>query len=307
MRNNALPWALSLAAALGLLWPEPGRAANAWALPFCGLGGWITVAIFLVSGWHLDLASLSRRAWGRISAAAVGVNLLLGPLLAWALLRALPGLPPDLALGFALMAAAPTTLNTGLSIAVAGGGNLSVAVLIISVVISASMLSLPLQLPWLAPEAAAAGLDRLQLFTQLLLQVLLPLGLGQLLRRRFTAPPRALWVATLGVAVSIWLAVSRQQGAWPSLAWGAWAALLFVALRGGMHWGALQVSQRLGLGAAGRRSFVITSSQKSVVLAGALLSQLPPGLDPWLGGAALFCVAYHLGQAFWDSAWAPKA
>lgn len=307
MGNKALPLLLALAAAFGLAWPGPGRAAAALNLPLWGLGGWITAAIFLVSGWHLDLAGLGRQPWGRSLAAGVGVNLLLGPALAWVALLALAGLlPPDLALGLAVIGTTPTTLNTGLSIAVAGGGDLGLAVLLTTGIISASTLSLPLQLPWLAPQAAVAGLQSAQLFQQLLFQVLLPLALGQALRGRWAAPARLLWITPLGVAASIWLAVSRHQGGWPQATWLLWAVLLFVLLRGGLHLGALGFSKSLGLGRAGRRSFVVISSEKSVVLAGALLAQLPAGLDPVIGGAALFCVLYHLAQAFWDSALAPE-
>lgn len=305
MRRNALPIFLGLAAILGLLWPQPGRSAAALELPLWPIGGWISAGVFLISGWHLDLGSLRRGPWARAAAAGIGVNLLLGPLLAFILLL-LP-LPADLKLGLAIMACTPTTLNTGLSIAVAGGGDLSLAVLLVTAIFAAAAITLPLELPWLAPAAGAAGMSSSALFIQLVTQVLLPMGLGLSLRRLRPAPLGLLEALPLGVAASIWLAVSRHQGGWPDLRWTLSALLLFAALRGGLHLGALLAARGLKLTPGGLRSFSIVASQKSVVMAAALLAQLPAALEPWVGGAALFCVGYHLAQAFWDSAFAPEA
>lgn len=302
MRRNALPIFLSLAAVLGLLWPEPGRAVAALDLPLWPVGGWISAGVFVISGWHMDLSALQRGPWARSAGAGIALNLGLGPLLALGLM-ALP-LPQDLKLGLAIMACTPTTLNTGLSIAVSGGGDLSLAVLLVTAIFGAAVLTLPLQLPTLAPSASLASTS---LFTQLITQVLLPLALGLLLRRRWPAPGALLLALPLGVAASIWLAISRHQGGWPDLRWTAWALLLFVALRGTLHYSALLTGRALMLKPAALRSFSIVASQKSVVLAAALLAQLPPTQEPWVGGAALFCVGYHLAQAFWDSAFAPKA
>lgn len=281
---------------------------GAWDLPLWRLGGWMTFGIFLLSGWSLDLGALKARRWGPSLAAAAAVNLLWGPALAWALLAWAQGrLPQELALGVAVMACTPTTLSTGLSLAVAGGGNLAMALVLTLCLVAASALTLPLQLPQLAPAAAAAGLEPGFLFRLLLGQVLLPLALGQALRLRLAPPQAARWLPSLGVAASIWLAVSRHPEGWPPLAWAGWALAAFALLRGGLHLAALAASAQLGLDKASRRSFVVVSSQKSVMLAGALLAQLPPGAASLAGGAALFCVAYHLSQALWDSALAPRA
>jgi predicted Na+-dependent transporter len=307
MSSRALPFFLALAAILGLAWPQAGRQAASWALPLWGLGGWVTVAIFAISGWHLDLAALRGRPWVRSSLAGMGLNLLLGPLLGAALIALLPPgwIGPDLLLGLAIMASVPTTLNTGLSIAISGGGDLGLAVLLTSLVTAVSAFVLPWTLPALLP--GAGGLHSAALFQQMLFQVLLPLALGQWLRRRWPAPAALLWLPPLGVALSVWLAVSRHQGPLPDAAWLGTAALLFVALRGGLHGAALGLAARLKLSAPERRSFVIVGSQKSLVLAGGLLAQLPAGFDSRLGGAAFFCVIYHLAQAFWDSLLGPKA
>lgn len=309
MRGKALPVFLLLAFLFGLAWPELGRSAAAWRPPLWLLGGWITALIFLVSGWHLDLDGLRGQPWRGSLAAGLGLNLLGGPALGWVLLRAgsLLGLRPDLGLGLALMAAVPTTLNTGIAIAMAGGGDVALAVVLTVALSAGALLTLPLALPALAGAASDAGLAAGPLFAQLLGQAFLPLLLGQVLRQRRRPPAGLLWVPPLGVAAAVWLAVCRHQGDLPGPGWLAAALLLFVLQRGGLHLGALGLARRLRLDAAARRSFVVVSSQKSLVLASALLVQLPASLSTRLGGAAFFCVLYHLGQAFWDSALAPKA
>jgi sodium/bile acid cotransporter 7 len=256
----------------------------------------------------LDLPSLRKQAWGRSLGLAVALNLVLGPLLG-GLLRfgAPPGwLSQDLAVGLVVMAAMPTTLNTGLVIAVHGRGNLELALLLTVGILLASMLSLPLTLPLLLPTARNLGLNSSQLLFQLLTQVLLPLALGQGLRAWRRPADGWLWIPSLGVALSVWLTLSRHEGALPQANWLLQALLVFAILRGTLFLAARRMASTLGLSQAQRRSFVVVASQKSVVLAVTLLAQMPAGMESHLGGAALFCVLYHLGQAFWDSAWAPR-
>jgi BASS family bile acid:Na+ symporter len=173
----------------------------------------------------------------RFLAGALAASFLIVPAAAWSLAR-LFGLEPDLAVAliiFGVVAGAPLVLKE----AQLARGDLHAAVSLVTLQVVATVIYLPLVLPLLIPGITV---DPVAIAMPLLLQILLPLGLGLLMNARYDeeaemARPIMSEIANLSLALMLILNLSHVRQVLGLLGTGAiGATLLLVAVGFGAGW-----------------------------------------------------------------------
>lgn len=251
-------WIL-LAGVCGYLLPGPAGAGE-FLVP------WLLFAMMLGLGLTLTRRDFRGALRWREGIAALGMQLIAIWATALALRFAFP--PGPLRDGMLVLGLAPAEITSPLMASLAGGDlALSATLLVLSMMVS--LLIIPLAA---GPQAAGA------LAVELLLSVLLPLGLGILVRARFWQPRRTVCDALSAAAVIglVFIASAPLQGLRvATLVTLAGSALAMVTI--GFGWGAL--AGRLA-GATGGRfvSLVIFGGMREFGVAAAVaLSAYPNG------------------------------
>ncbi|MFP4156281.1 MAG: bile acid:sodium symporter [Opitutales bacterium] len=203
LKKHAFTFWLLLAVALAILFPEPGtRGGFLHPEVTMKLGVWV---IFFLQGLGLPTSELAAGYRPkRLHGFVLSWNYLLFPLvvglLAWPLSLLLPR---DLILGFWLLSIMPTTVSSAVVFSTVSGGNTSNA--IFSTVFSnlLSVLLVPVvAVTYLAAETEAQ-VPLLPLFRTLFLLIVLPLILGQVVRK--VVPTRAAAVAKKAKPLGNWI------------------------------------------------------------------------------------------------------
>lgn len=165
---------------------------------------------------------------------ALIANFIIVPAAAWALAE-LIGLGPDLRAGlivFSAVAGAPLVLKE----AELARGDLHVAVSLVTLQVVATVIYLPLALPLLLPGVAV---DTVAIALPLVLQVLLPLGFGLLMKVRYDeearmAQPIMREIANLSLGLLLILNLGNVRQVFGLLGTGAITATIVLLVVGGV-------------------------------------------------------------------------
>jgi sodium/bile acid cotransporter 7 len=264
------------------------------------------VAVFL-SAWSLESGRLFGtlvRPWPALWAVVISSGLL--PALAWALTHLLPH--ADLRLGLLLIASVPCTLASAVIWTRLAAGNEATALLVTLLTNLTGWLTTTAWL--LAGVSVAAGLEAGPMMGKLLLVLVLPVGLGQLLRaagplarvadqHRFTLSVVA---RLLTVTIMLKAAVAvRDRLDLEETPVNGWLLLLVAVLCLAAHLaalaGGLASSRVLGFDRANRIAVALAGSQKTLpvalILFDAYFTAYPLAVVP--------LVFFHVGQLVVDT------
>ncbi|MEZ5276390.1 MAG: bile acid:sodium symporter family protein [Opitutaceae bacterium] len=176
---------LGLVLAVLLAWVFPNGGSGGGGLPIGGLVNGGVILIFLLQGltlaseqvwqglvrWRLHLL-IQIFIFGITPLVAIGLTVAAGRLL-----------PPDLAIGFVFLGALPTTISSALVFTTLAGGNVTLALVNTTLSNLGGILLTPL---WVSAFAQVQGthFSLGPVILKIALLILLPLCLGQILRRR---------------------------------------------------------------------------------------------------------------------------
>lgn len=177
-------WGMVLAVALAWLFPGPG-APGGWMQPHLLTKGGVALVFFL-HGLSLSLESIRQGAmqW-KLHAVIQGMTFALFPLIGLGLLSApLPGLGPELKIGFFFLCALPSTVSSSVAMTALARGNVPVAVFNATLSSLIGIVLTPLWLRLAAESMSSNGamMPFGEVLVDLVCWLLLPLVLGQLLR-----------------------------------------------------------------------------------------------------------------------------
>jgi bile acid:Na+ symporter, BASS family len=198
----------------------------------------------------------------RLLLASLAANFLVVPAAAWVLARLL-SLEPDLQVGlvvFSAVAGAPLVLKE----AQLARGDVRFAVSLVALQVVATVLYLPFALPLLIP---GISVDTVSIAMPLILEILLPLGLGLLMNVRYDEEaemtrPVMSSVSNLSLAVMLALNLSNLGQVLGLLGSGAITATILLVLVGfGAGW------LLGGPGAATRRTLALGTAQRNFAAA----------------------------------------
>ncbi len=284
----------------------------AWVIPGLGAGGgplhpevttrWAVAAIFLAQGLTLPVAALRQGAghW-RLHLPVQAFTFLVFPLLGLALDAAIGRhLPADLRLGFLFLCVLPSTVSTSVVLTGIAGGNTVGAIFNAALSNVLGVFITPLWVAWLMEKGG--GVQPLgPVLQDLFLLLLLPLGVGQLLRAGLAGwaerRKRALGNACSGLILFLVFAAfcnSVRDGLWQAYP----ATLLARAVAGVgavflLATGLVLLLARLtGLGRADRIAATFCAPQKTIA-SGIPLAKAIFGAHPGLGLILLPILLYH--------------
>ncbi len=314
--KHFLPLGLLLAILLGLTVPQLGVAVASLKVGDWGLVQTFAVClIFIISGLTLKTDDIKKalRAWQATAYGIVSINFLT-PLLALVTTQ-LAFLPREFQYGFLLFCTMPTTINSGVALANAAGGNFALALLLTVSSNVIGIFSAPFYLSWLL-RFGGVSIDAAPLFIKLMLTLLLPLVIGKAARELSPAvlarvKQHKTFLSNFSSFCLIlvpWMKLSVSQATLVALDASSLLALLACALLLhlvylGCNYAVARHILRLSLEM--RKSLVIMTSQKTLPMAMTVLSFFPESLgEPGL--IAIPCIVSHLVQLFVDAFLAAK-
>jgi solute carrier family 10 (sodium/bile acid cotransporter), member 7 len=297
-----LPVGLLFVAAIGVLFPEPGRFAAGFPTQHVAVS-----VIFVCAGLRLRtdeirtaLSAWRATTWGMISV------LLVTPVIGAALASRIP-LDPAFQMGLALFFCMPTTLSSGIALTGQARGNVALALLLTVLTNVVGIFSVPFVLTGLLSALGNVELSAADLLVKLCLSILLPLAIGRALRPYVRdwvdAHRNALGLLSNAALICIpWMKFSQssekltQIGALSMgtlVVAGVLVHVVFLAV----NTGAVRL---LRLELPERKAVVLLASQKTLPVALTVLAFLP--VAPELKGlVAIPCITSHLGQIFVDA------
>ncbi|MFH1571390.1 MAG: bile acid:sodium symporter [Gemmatimonadota bacterium] len=310
LRRQLLPVGLVTVAAIGLLWPEPGRFMGRLPTQYIAVS-----TIFICSGLLLRTADVRAALtawpatlWGCL--AILFITPVIGVLLAYQ-----APIDPSFQLGLALFCCMPTTLSSGIALTTQARGNVAQALLLTVLSNLVGIFTVPFVLAALLGTLGHVELSALDLLGKLCLSILLPLSVGWYLQRfvaEWIARHRARITMTSNLAlISVpWMKFSESserlgQIAATNLATlvvvGAAIHLVFLALNDG-------ASRLLRFALPARKAVVILASQKTLPVAMTVLALIPnQTLSLEVKGlVAIPCITLHLSQIFLDAVLATR-
>ena len=306
LQRQLLPLGLLTVAAVGMLFPEPGRFLNSLAAP-----KYMAVSIiFICSGLLLrtDEIFAALSAWKASLFGTVSI-LLLTPLIGVFLAFRVP-MDPNLQLGLALFCCMPTTLSSGIALTTQARGNVALALLLTVVTNTIGIFTIPFVLAMMLSEVGQVELSAAGLLVKLCFAMLLPLALGRYFSRFIktwlTANRKTVTMISNLALISIpWMKFSQSsnelsQIALPSLgiliAAGLLIHILFLLLNDG-------ASRLLKLQQGARKAVVLLASQKTLPVAVTVLELIPEQvLSADAKGLVIIpCITFHFGQIFLDA------
>ena len=293
---------LSLPTVVLLAWAVPGFGANGGPLHPEISTRWGVAAIFLAQGLTLPVAALRKGAgkW-KLHLLVQTFTFLIFPLLGialdWSVGRHLPA---DLRLGFLFLCVLPSTVSTSVVLTGLAGGNTVGAIFNAALSNVLGVFATPIWVAWLM-EKGGQSQPMGQVLRDIVLLLLLPLGVGQLLRLGVAAWAdrwkKALGNACSGLILFLVFAAfcnSVQQGLWKAHPPGLFVGtalcvgallLLAITLVGGLA--------RLGkLDRPDRIAATFCAPQKTIA-SGIPLAKAIFGTHPGLGLILLPILLYH--------------
>lgn len=297
MNRYFLPVGLLLALLVALMAPVPGTLLHRMDLV-----SWMVVTIFLVNGYQVDLKRLPRAA--RVvpaSLVAVLISLFLSPLIGLAIVSLL-ALPNDIAMGLVVMATVPPTLTSGIVMTQVAGGNAPKALFLTILLNLVGVFSIPFMLQLTLGGAGLVEVSPFPMFRQLVLLVLVPFGLGALVRS-FVREPSRHWLLrylpSACVIGTVWVSASASSSTLKALDSGL---LLLVLIGAFLIHGALlllcYLARYIYRPEQGEwLALLFTASQKTLPIALGVLALI----EPTIGAAMVACIVFHFLQLFIDS------
>ena len=310
LQRQFLPIGLLAVAAVGFFFPRPGLYMAELPTQYVAVS-----IIFLLSGLMLktDEVHAALVAWKAMSWGCVSI-LFATPFLGAAIAFQLP-MEPAFQFGLALFCCMPTTLTSGVALTAQARGNVALALLLTVLTNTAGIFTVPFVLAHLLSSLGQVELSAGDLFAKLCLSILLPLGIGQYLRRFavnwIDAQRARLSLASNAALISIpWMKFSESSGPLAEVepvsllilvVSGLAIHALYLLLNGG-------VCVLLRLEAAARRAVVLMTSQKTLPVAMTVLAFLPDSVvsPEQKGLIAIPCIVFHLGQIFADAVLATR-
>lgn len=205
LKKHAFTLWLLLGVTLAVIFPEPGAKGGFLQPEFTTkLGVWI---IFFLQGLSLPTSELtSGYKPKRLHAFVLSWNYLCFPLVVGLLLIPLSLiLPPELRIGFWLLSILPTTVSSAVVFSTVSGGNTSNAIFATVFSNLLSVLLVPtVAVIYLAAETDA-NISLAPLFTKLFLLIILPLIIGQIIRKLL--PSTASYVSKKAKPLSNWVII----------------------------------------------------------------------------------------------------
>lgn len=276
------------------------------------------MGIFIISGLLLEQGE-ALAALKSTKALAYGLTAILiaTPFFGLAAQR-IPLAPPEMSVGLAFFCCMPTTLSAGVALTQLCKGNVAVALLLTVVSNALGVFSVPFILPLVLGSAFGGGaFDGSALFRSLVATVLLPLLVGA--TAQMTIPAVKQWkvnnkkllayLSALCLCMVPWMQVSKASFARLPL---TAMSLLAAALAGATVHIAMLLTNIIMTSfirfakedndhVAIRKAVVLCSSQKTLPVAIAVLSQVSGLLGSGAGFAVIPCVLTHLLQTVIDS------
>ncbi len=275
------------------------------------LNQWLIFAIFLVSGLRLQISHLFDEALPAESFLAVSaMQFLIAPLNALVLGLILP-LPESWFIGLAAICCVPTTLSSGIVITRQAEGNELLALVLTLLLTLMGTLLTPLLFGFLLGTGVSIDLEVTSLIIKLCLLVLLPLVLGQVIRKLILKKPPAFLkhVPSVCVILAVWLAAQGNSNALRELPIYAW--LCFVILSFMLHVSWLAAiwfyAEKRDIHRRNQAAMALVGSQKTLPFALTILTVAfaAAPVAELLPVAVSFVVIFHLTQILTDSLLAP--
>jgi sodium/bile acid cotransporter 7 len=308
--KNFLMVGLCCSLLAGLIYPPPGIFLHDLSLGCVTVPRVAVVVIFLVSGLGLD----SPNQWNKPKPLIMGIVFVLfvTPLVAIPVMM-LPemGVPIEhkaLLQGMSLFCAVPTTLASGVTMVKQANGNWPLAVVLTTVTNLLGVFTMPFSMSWIF--AANVRIDPTTMLNQLIVQTLVPLALGILLRmfveplRKFATTYKKPLSKTQNcmIFLTVWIMTSSAQSKIVSSPPGdlgvciALAIVVHIIYRFAAYWTAtvFRLPEKEWL------CFVLMCSQKSLPVCVSVLSALPPALRSLNGVLIIPCILSHFSQLMID-------
>mmetsp|Transcript_27171 Transcript_27171/g.65383 ORF Transcript_27171/g.65383 Transcript_27171/m.65383 type:complete len:386 (+) Transcript_27171:46-1203(+) len=324
--KHYLPLALCFAVAVGLIIPDIGRNLAKPEIGDYGVVQTICVFyIFLCQGMTLKTDDIKKAlsAYVPFSYGLVAI-LLITPWLGYgmfALAYAIGGgkpegsgindsdiFPYDFYIGFVLFACMPTTLNSGVALAAAAGGNFAIALLITVGSNVLGIFTIPLMLKAML-AADNIEIDPLPMLAKLAVSIIIPCAIGKFLRRfKVVTDTLAKYKVPIGLSTHTALVIIpnlKISGSRDDITSQSGVSLLVCVLFGLLLHSVFLVFNYTVACAARwpldiRKSVVIMTSEKTLPVAMTVLAFFPTSVgDP--GFIAIPCIISHFSQLMMDS------
>lgn len=273
------------------------------------------VVIFLISG--LSLKAIE--TWnGLYAAASLGFVLILfvTPLIIVPLqLLSVLGFSSLLVKGLCIFCAVPTTLSSGVVLVEAAGGNVQLALILTTLTNSLGVITMPFMVSYIFRQSAQ--IDRLAMFHELVVFVVVPLVCGVVLRSLSqpireavnTHKPSFTMANNSLILFTVWMTVSEAQPQVLKRTPFELIALVVVAFLVHLIFLAISYAVTRGFEPTIKRALIVMASQKSLPKCIMLISALPPVIQTDGGVLLLPCVVGHAVQLLFDawlvSTWEP--
>lgn len=313
--NNFIPLALLSAAAFGWIFPKPGEIAMSMKLQ-----KFSTVGQFVISGMVLQanqvavaIKSPMPLLYGIISI------LFITPLLGIAIMNTAWIQPFEFKIGMAVFCCVPTTLSSCVALANACNGNAAVALMLVVMTSTLGVFTIPYMLSFVLGSTSLGqqAFDQRELLKSLIASVLLPLFVGirlQCIRRvsdwKDKNKKLLSRLSTMFLCLTPWMQLSIASAA--NLPVGLGMVLTALALGIGVHVAFLAFNMATTSGirfnlddnenTAIRKAIILCTSEKTLPVAVAVISQLKGVLGSAMAFAVLPCIFSHIVQTIIDSA-----
>lgn len=256
---------------------------------------------FLITGASLNLPRAGSRARhaGAVLAATLSALLLI-PVMAWLLVRAILSKTPDWVIGTTLIASAPVTIASGTILTAMAQGDVALSLMICMATNVIGLFTMPFVFSLLLGAGPQIQMPVLRLLGGLLLTVLVPVAIGWGMRSRIR-PWLGYWTRPFGQVVVLFIifnAASSSARRFSFTADFGYLGIFIVA----MHIGILAIHYALARGlrldAASVSAFTIHASQKTLTVSylvwdGYLAVAYPLAMLPG--------IVYHLTQMVVDT------
>ena len=264
----------------------------------------VIVVIFILSGIALDTRQI-REGLADIKGTllALFIIFLVAPIIAY-FFSLLP-IETGLILGVFLVATMPTTLSSGVVMTGSAGGNMAHSLLITIIANSLAVITIPISLSFLigGNENQVIHIDQLSIIIKIATLVLLPLIVGIIARRLFSAqlqpilPYTSTW-NQLGILIIVWMALCGGRNAIVS---SLDSIILIIIIVFFFHLclvlSALWLTKVFKIAKGKRESVIFMGGQKTL----ALSVILQVSLFPEFGLALVFCVVHHIVHLIMDA------
>lgn len=313
--DNFIPIALLCAASFGWMFPKPGEVAMSLKVQKLS-----TIGQFVISGMVLQANQVAVAIKSPLPLLYGIISILfVTPLLGIAIMN-IPWIQPfEFKIGMAVFCCVPTTLSSCVALANACNGNAAVALMLVVMTSTLGVFTIPFMLSLVlgATSLGQQAFDQRELLKSLIVSVLLPLfvGIGLQCIRSVSAwkdKNRKLLsrMSTMFLCLTPWMQLSIASAA--HLPIGPGMVLTALTLGVGVHLvflafnmlatSGIRFNSNDGENTAIRKSVVLCTSEKTLPVAVAVISQLKGVLGSAMAFAVLPCIFSHIVQTIIDSA-----